>query len=166
MSHNRKVLKPIETTEQTNCRCRSQCALNGACRNGPIVYRATVPQTNRTEGENRTSTYVGSTQEFKPRLFNHEASFRNEQLKTRTSLSQLIWSENLGPKPTINWDIITRAFTYNKGGRYCDLCLSEALAISRNLRNAGSLNKRNELTNKCLHKMRFRLNRLKHPSKT
>ena len=74
--------------------------------------------------------------------------------------------KNLGPKPDINWEILTKAFTYNKGGRYCDLCLSEALTILDTHKNVGSLNQRHEWNNKCSHKMKFRLNRLKHKAAT
>ena len=81
-------------------------------------------------------------------------------------LSQTTYGKNIGPKLTINWDIVTTAFTYNKGGRYSDLCSSEALAILSSHKNFGSLNQRHERNNKCSHKMRFRLSRLKHKAVT
>ena len=167
MSHNRKVLKPSIKDEDTKCRCRNSCALNGACRCGPIVYKATVEQSSKTiDGVTSKTFYVGSTQEFKTRLANHESSFRKENPKNTTTLSKHIWKKNLGPKPDINWEILTKAFTYNKGGRYCDLCLSEALTILDTHKNVGSLNQRHEWNNKCSHKMKFRLNRLKHKAAT
>ena len=39
---------------------------------------------------------------------------------------------------------MTKAFTYNKGVRYCDLCLSEMLDILRGHKNVVSINQRHE----------------------
>ena len=67
MSHNRKVLKNNHKDEQTKCRCRNTCALNGACRCGPIVYRAAVELSSQndegTSTQTSKKTFVGSTQE-------------------------------------------------------------------------------------------------------
>ena len=74
--------------------------------------------------------------------------------------------KNIVFKPAINVEIVTKAFTYNTGGRYCDLCLSETLPILRNHKNVGSLNQQHEWNNKCSNKMRFTLNRQKHKALT
>ena len=61
----------------------------------------------------------------------------------------------------MKWEIVKQGHVYRKGGRYCDLCLSEKLYISKNLKTEGCLNKRTELTSKCRHKDRFKLSRIK-----
>ena len=90
-------MKITPKNEHTKCRCRNVCARNGACECGPIVYRATVEHSSQnnegTSTKTSTKTYLGSTEEFKPRLANHEASFRKEHLKSRTTLSKYIWTK-------------------------------------------------------------------------
>ena len=69
-----------------------------------------------------------------------------------TTLSTHIWEENLNPEPKIEWSIAAKASPYQKGNRYCDLCLTEKILIMRNFANPASLNKRTELAAKCRHK--------------
>ena len=55
-------------------------------------------------------------------------------------LSQSLYEKNIGPKPAINWEIVNKAFTYDKGGRYVVLCHSETIVILRTHKNVGYLN--------------------------
>ena len=167
LSHNKKIMQELEEVNQTDtatstkqvCNCRKSCPLGGQCRTGPIVYQVTTGH-----GEEEAcpkKTYVGSTQNFKERLANHKASFKSENLKNATALSKYVWEKDLGPNPNLNWTILRKTNIYSKGEKYCDLCLSEKLCILKQINNPNSLNKRTEITNKCSHMMRYRLNRLK-----
>lgn len=111
-----------------------------------------------------TKIYIGSTQDFKPRLANHQASFRHEKLKYATALSRHVWEKNIGHSPEITWKGLARCYTYVRGSRYCDLCLTEKLAILRNAKDSNSLNLRQEAKNKFAHIFKHRLNQLKQPT--
>ena len=137
------------------CNCRDECPLDGKCNTGPMIYKATI-----TAGR-ETKTYIGSTQDFKQRIANHKQSFRNPTLKNATTLSKYVWDKGLGPSPNIDWTILAKTRLYEKGGGHCDLCLSEKLFILLDAKDPKSLNKRTDLSNKCAHKMKFRLHRLK-----
>ena len=81
MSHNRKVLEASQKDEQAKCICRNMRALDGACRYGPVIYRATVEHSVKNNEGTSTKAYVESIQEFRPRFRNHEAPFREEDLE-------------------------------------------------------------------------------------
>ena len=129
--------------------------MNGECNSGPIVYRASVK-----DQQGKTHTYIGSTNNFKDRYRNHTKSFRHIQYSTETTLSNFVWRNDLGPEPQILWEVAKRAQPYKKGNRYCDLCLTEKLMIDREIkRTKFCLNKRSDLTNRCVHRALFRLTR-------
>ena len=54
MSQSRKILKTNLKDDHTKYRCRNTCLLNGACRYGPIVNKATL------EGSSITAEDVSS----------------------------------------------------------------------------------------------------------
>ena len=162
-SHNRKIItdykkKTHESSpnKQTTCNCRNKnkCVLQGECRTGPIVYKASINH------QGNIKTYIGCTNNFKERYANHLQSFRKAEHKHMTALSGFIWENGLAPNPNIKWEIIAKSNTYTKGSKYCDLCLAEKLYISREPKQ-NSLNKRLDLAEKCLHKMRHRLSNVK-----
>ena len=100
---------------------------------------------------------MGSTTNFKKRYYGHMDSFRNPKSKANTTLASHVWETGLAPNPKIRWSITKKASAYRKGGRQCDLCLTEKLEISKILNNAQYLNKRSELALRCRHKMQFLL---------
>ena len=159
-SHNAKTLrehnkKPATTNNKNttcNCRIKNKCPLGGNCKTGPVVYKASI-----VSGSEVKATYIGSTQAFKERHNNHKASFRDESLKHATALSKYVWEQDLGPEPNISWSILRRCGLYRKGGRYCDLCLTEKVLIAKAMKDPTSLNKRAELTLRCAHKAKFKL---------
>ena len=157
-SHNSKVLSnrgnPKEKTS-CNCRDRTKCELDNKCQSGPIVYQATIG-----EGTEERK-YIGSTQNFKERHNRHKTSFKNQNHKNETTLAKHIWDEGLAPDPKIKWEILRHAPTYNKGGKYCDLCLTEKLLISKVLGNPTYLNRRSDLATKCRHRAKFKLCNIK-----
>ena len=110
-----------------------------------MVYKATI----QAGGEEYL--YIGSSQDFKERYYNHKASFRNEEKQNATSLSKFVWENNMGPEPNIKWDIVTKGQIYQRGQRYCDLCLSEKISVLT-CSEPGLLNNNDELISKCKHK--------------
>ena len=157
LSHNNTLVKASNNRAEEPCNCRGVCALGGRCNAGPIVYKVTVNEENVSPQK----TYIGSTQDFKSRLANHKASFRHEHLKNATALSAYVWEKDLGPNPNLSWTILAKARTYDKGGKMCNLCLTEKLFILKNQNTPGSLNKRTELAFRCAHIMKHRLSRVK-----
>ena len=162
-AHNTKTLQKHiqqepnkETKANCNCRNKNTCPLENECNSGPIVYQATFSDKTETE-----HIYIGSTQNFKERHANHKASFKDERKKHATTLSTHIWELGLGPDPNIKWSILKRGNIYKKGGRYCDLCLTEKLCIAKALSDPRCINKRTELASRCAHKAKHKLSRLK-----
>ena len=155
-SHNKKVLnqsKPAET-EKKLCDCqknrKDRCPLKGECNQTDVIYHVTTE-------EDPPKKYIGSTVGFKARYGNHTHAFRNEHLKTSTTLSHHVWDNDLGTEPNLRWDILGRAPAYKKGNRNCDLCLTEKLHIMRQFNNPEYLNKRTEMALRCRHKATHRL---------
>ena len=135
-----------------NCRIKENCVLQNQCKKGPLIYRAKIKN-----NQGLVHTYIGCTEDFKKRHSNHKASFKNEKLKNVTALSKFVWENDLGPEPCIQWNIEKFATAYQKGSRYCDLCLSEKLIILKESVNDRCLNRRFELNEKCVHKIKYRL---------
>ena len=152
----------LKQTRNTSCNCRikNKCPLEGKCCEikGPVVYKATL---NDSHGDERT--YIGSSVNFKERYRNHTKSFRDIAHRYDITLANLISEDRLGSEPNIKWSILAKTKAYQKGGRYCDLCLTEKLYISKEQISHPftCLNKRSDLTNKCIHKSMYRLTRVK-----
>ena len=116
----------------------------------------------RTKRRHLHSHYnIGSTENFKSRYNSHKFSFRHETHKNATTLSHHIWEHKLGAEPELKWEIVDTAPTYHKGGRACQLCLTETMHIMRIIGNTSYLNKRSELAAKCRHRAKFRLSAVK-----
>ena len=155
-SHNKSLLqqKDAQTPAKCNCRDKPNCPLptNGECRLSGVVYKATV---SSDEGEKE---YIGiSESEIKLRISNHKTSFRYENKRNATRLSQYVWKLKEEDKQyNIKWEIITKTKCYEPGKKKCDLCLceKEKILVSDPLK---TLNKRNEMSSKCRHKKKFKL---------
>ena len=157
-SHNKGLCNPEPTATQP-CNCRSQiCPMDGECRNNAIIYKATVT----TNDENETKEYIGSTEtEFKLRYANHKTSFNNPLRKNATALSQYLWKLKTEDKPVnVKWEILHKSRPYKAGTRKCDLCISEKAAILKS-NPAITLNKRNEICNKCRHRSKFKVGNIR-----
>ena len=151
-SHNAKIRNPEEKAAAKKCTCRNKakCPLQNECNQKDVIYHATVEEGMRKK-------YVGCAQNFKKRYYGHTESFRNEANKNNTALSTHIWEQNLNPEPKITWTIVAKASSYNKGSRYCDLCLTEKLVIMKNFSDPEYLNKRTEMAQRCRHRQKFLL---------
>lgn len=156
-SHNQKILNPNDTryerkTATCNCKNKDGCPLDGSCQQEDVVYCATITNTIKNE----TKKYIGSTTNFKTRFTAHKSSFKNENSKNASTLSSYIWGNNLSLND-IKWAILKKAPSYSNGQKFCDLCLSEKLAIACTASDPAYLNKRSELAQKCRHKVKYKL---------
>ena len=156
-SHNSKILNKKETTEhEKTCSCpkgkKDECPLMNKCLSKAIVYKATVEQTGKY--------YVGITEmEFKRRLAKHKHSFKNQADKNSTTLSHHVWESNLAPTPQIKWEVMKKSTARRPGDRECQLCLEEKLQILKQNKNYMCLNKRSELSHRCVifHRSKHKL---------
>jgi hypothetical protein len=157
-SHNKPVLKKnIPQDEKPTCNCRNptNCPLDGKCLSSQIVYQATVIR----EDNNSQESYIGLTEtQFKTRYNNHTSSFRNENKRHATTLSQHIWTlKDNNIAHSIQWKIIAKGSAYSTSSKCCNLCLKEKYYIICKPHLA-TLNSRNELATDCRHRRKHLLN--------
>ena len=121
-----------------------------------MVSKAEV--STNTNYKNQFGTSEG---EFKSRYKNHTQSFRNISRINDTELSKYLWTLKAnGTVYHLKWSIKSYASRQKCGTRRCDLCLTEKMIIAlADLKVL--LNKRTELTSKCLHRNKFILNSVK-----
>lgn len=161
-SHNNNVLTKDDdtlnkrTTSKCNCRNKETCPLDRNCQQEDVIYEATIDNPTKNE----TKKYIGSTTNFKYRFSSHKSSFNHVKHKNATTLSNYMWDNNLS-QDNIKWKILKQAPSYKQGQKFCDLCLTEKLAIARTSTDPAYLNKRFELAQKCRHKIKYKLATLK-----
>ena len=156
-NHNNKILtqKPMPPTpseKMCNCRNFNLCPLENKCLTKSIVYKASVTE----ENSNDTKVYIGSTSTtLKERFRNHKKSIANPLYATNTELSKYVWSlKEKNKKYNIKWDIVKQVPSYKSGGKQCSLCSNEKLYILK-AEKGSILNKRSELSSRCIHQRRF-----------
>ena len=155
-AHNKLLLQQSTANEDENerrCNCgagENKCPLEGECLAKSVIYQATV----KTE-RNTRETYVGITAgKVKNRYTNHMSSFRNENQRTVTSLTQFIWSLiDVGERYDVTWNMIKKARPYFTTNKQCNLCLAEKHNIFCN-NCLGTLNTRHLLISACWHKIK------------
>lgn len=158
-AHNKKVLSnkpPRDATAGCNCIKKELCPLPGNCLEENIVYRGKVT-INDQEGE---KNYIGCTaQTMKKRQYAHRDSFKYENKKNGSRISQYIWElRNSGismDNINIEWSVLDRATAYRNGTRKCNLCLTEKYHIITSPLDL--INKRTEFISKCRHENKFYL---------
>ena len=145
-----------ESREDTACKCRATCPLEGNCKTSNLIYRARI-KANQLE-----HTYIGLTStQFIQRYRNHVYSFNKKEMKSATELSKHIWSlKEAGTEYRIDWEIVREAKAYRPGGKYCNLCTSEAIAIAF-LAGPNCLNSKSEIIKQCRHRTRWKLEKYK-----
>ena len=151
--HNAKILKKSSQTKP-RCNCQKErkkdCPLPGKCTVESVIYKATITTDNPKIPK---KFYYGLTERsFKERWYEHTSSFRNEP-KNHTTLSSYYWKclrNNLNPR--VKWEVKTKAHVFSSGSKACDLCISEKTFILFE-RSPHMLNSRNELGEKCRHKL-------------
>ena len=155
-SHNSKILNKKDNTNEKTCSCprskKKDCPLKNKCLSKCIVYQATVVDTGHI--------YIGITEnDFKKRLTSHKHTFTNEAKKNSTTLSHHIWDTDLAPDPSIEWKILQQSTQRKPGDKECQLCLEEKLQILKQNKNPLCLNRRSELSNRCVifHRSKHKL---------
>lgn len=160
--HNRKILlqeqnKSNQIPKTCNCNGGPQsCPLQANCLQESIIYEAKV------ESNNTESIYIGQAgNAFKERYNNHTSTFRNKKYENSTTLSKHIWTlKDLNQNYSIKWHQKKQASTYTKESRKCNLCNLEKTLILYST-EPNLLNKRGELMNKCRHRNKHLLSKLK-----
>ena len=163
--HNSKILRNNESQEtEKTCSCtgmrKYKCPLDNKCLTKCLVYKATVKKSGKFyNGIAETS--------FKDRYTRHKHSFKNSDNKNATTLSQHLWSigENItttNPDPGIRWEIVKKVSPRRPGSTICHLCLEEKLQILKDNRNPDCLNKRSELSTRCIifHRSKHKLSNI------
>ena len=141
------------------CSCpstkKATCPLDNNCLSKCLIYKAKVAKSGHF--------YIGITKNvFKKRLARHKYSFRHESDRNSTTLSQHIWEIGETPEPEIKWEILKKANTRRAGSSECQLCLEEKLEILKTSKNPLSLNRRTELSQRCItfHRSRHKLSNI------
>ena len=151
-NHNRKILPESNAREDAKCNCQSKssCPIPGKCCTAQVVYQAIVKH-----DDGRTAEYIGSTEpSFKLRCSNHKKSFKHEKYKSESTISKYLWENKINKSPNITWKFLKQCKTYSIGQKSCDLCLTEKHFIIKNLQQPNLINKRTDIGNKCIHKMK------------
>lgn len=156
-SHNEKVLNESQedTPDARSCNCMhpTECPMNGQCLVSNIVYRANVS----SPGVSDRYYYGASATTFKLRYGDHKSSFNHERYKNKSELSKYIWHLKSQNKLfSIKWSIHRKANPNKDGSKYCDLCITEKLAIAKS-DSRYCLNKKSEIVSTCRHKYKFYL---------
>ena len=73
-----------------------------------------------------------------------------------TAVSAYIHEKALNYK-AIKWSVYKKASPRPKGAKFCDVCLSEILVISKHIHEPDCINQRREIGNKCVHRGRHLL---------
>ena len=161
-AHNKKVLNdPIDPNNNNeklcNCRIKNECPLNGNCLVKEVIYKCNVKKVDNEAGKH----YIGLTaNSFKQRWYSHKHTFRNEDKKKSTELSNHVWDLQLMDiSPQLNWEIIDHARPYINGSKRCNLCLTEKFHIMTS--ELDLINKRSELVSKCRHVNKYLLKNFK-----
>ena len=161
--HNNKILNTNTMNEEKkacNCRNKSKCPLDGQCLEESLIYKATIKHNDKEV------QYIGCTEgPFKTRYNNHTHSFRAENKKFSTALSNYVWENKLNPNPNVKWEIVEKCKPYSPGNKFCNICISEKVHIIRNINESGNLNKHTEIGRKCIHLHKHVLKNFKRKKK-
>ena len=156
-AHNSRILQNAEAQEdkpKRSCNCvrrnKDLCPLQQKCLTENVIYEATV----KTSSEEKV--YVGSTgRSFKERYGEHKHALRHQGSSQSTELSKYVWAQRAkGEDPTIQWKLLHTIGKPRGPQRVCTTCNLEKMEIAATERRR-SLNKRSELTGKCVHFRNF-----------
>ena len=91
-NHNKTMLTKESSTENTanncNCRVKEKCPVDKKCQTSSLIYQATVTRHDNNKDETYTEL-TGNT--FKTRCNGHTNSFRHNNCRNSTALSNYIW---------------------------------------------------------------------------
>ena len=140
-SHNSALTKTNNNTQTRQCDCHveSECLVDNKCLTKKYVYEVTVKTRTTEQG------FIGMTScTFKRRYYSYISSFRHEENRHCTSLSNHIFS----------WKIRKQALPYSPLTDRRNLCNWEKLLIIT-AKKSDVLNKRTELLSQCPHKRQY-----------
>ena len=152
-AHNAQVLEDtgLDQSEMVKtCNCtkakKSECPLQQKCLTKNVIYKAVVTTSSDEKH------YVGSTgRTFKERYAGHKYSLRHKASENSTELSKYVWKQrSKGEEPSIRWSILHKLKEPKGPQRICSICNLERMEIAA-MKRGKSLNKRSELTGKCVH---------------
>ena len=126
-----------------------------------VVYKATTKDHRKVE-------YIVSTAgDFKVIFSNHKASFKNEDKRNETVLSQYVWRNGLNKNrrndyahPDLKREILKECQAYSGGQDSCNLCVTEKLYITRHITSPNNINHISDLSDKCIHQRRAMLSKV------
>ena len=145
----------------------------GECLAENIIYQAKIkalpPKRAELEDEElmdprlgKVQTYLGRTKpNWKSRLGNHTASFKNIGQRTDSGLSKYVWDlkgQKRGFK--LSWSLIARSTSYSPSLDICRLCLTEKHLLMQQP-GLGTLNVEDEFYAACRHKEPLLLSKIK-----
>ena len=128
-NHNKTILTKESSTEDTtnncNCRVKEKCPVDNKCQTSSLIYQATV----KPHDNNKDETYIGLTDNtfktqyngyngFKTRYNGHTNSFRHDNYRNSTALSNYIWMlKDKKISYSLNWKIMDRGRAYRPSGK-------------------------------------------------
>ena len=150
---NKAKINPPQQPQNLACNCRNVCQVPGQCRLSSVIYKATV-----TANNSQIETYTGLTPGgIRERISRHYLSFNNRAYSNKTELSKHIWNlKDKGDDYTMQWEVTSKVQSYHPTSKICNLCIREIYIILFKSESA-SLNKRNEIMNKCRHRARWKI---------
>ena len=156
-SHNKKIINSNISKQPgpiCNCRSKSSCPLNGDSMQSSLLYICKADTPNIIENHPH---YIGLTETtFKDRFYRHKNSFKYENKRTATKLSNFLWgSKHTRTETNLAWSILDKARAYRPETKRRLLCLTDKYHII--FPNFNLLNSRNELVTKCRHESKFYL---------
>ena len=175
---NSKIIGKGEAhAAKRKCSCPAKdkptCPLAGECLAENIIYQAKIkalpPKRAELEDEElmdprlgKVQTYLGRTKpNWKSRLGNHTASFKNIGQRTDSGLSKYVWDlkgQKRGFK--LSWSLIARSTSYSPSLDICRLCLTEKHLLMQQP-GLGTLNVEDEFYAACRHKEPLLLSKIK-----
>ena len=176
--HNNKIIgKGDEAKPTRTCSCpkkdKPNCPLGGHCLADNIIYQAKIkalpPKRVMLEDEEErdprvtmVQTYLGRTRpNWKLRLGNHIASFKNSGQKLDTALSKYVWDlKALKRGFKIDWSLVAGTSSYAPSTDTCRLCLTEKHLLMQHP-ELGTLNIEDEFYASCRHKSPLLLSSIK-----
>ena len=110
------------------------------------------------KSHNKNKYYAGLTENsFKTRYNAHTNSFRQQNKRHSTTLSQYVWTlKDQGISYNIKWRVLAKGSPYAPSAKSCNLCLKEKYIIICKPHLA-TLNVRNELASACRHRRKYLL---------
>ena len=155
-THNKNILKPIQTSFGCNCRNKDNSPLDGECLTPNIIYRADI-----TAGNDHKYYYGTSKATFKHHHSNHTRDFKHVKYQRSTELAKYIWQlKSNSTNNSTKWSITSKVYGY-ANSLSCKLCLMEKYWIIKHFDDPSLSNKKSERISKCRYQNKILLMNVK-----